>query len=117
MTVRFLLDENITPRLQAAALRKYPQLDILRVGDPGAPPFQTSDAEILRWVEREQRLLVTRNRASMPGHVADHLAQGERHWGIFRVRPETSIRDLVELLYVVSEGSTSEEWQDVNGRT
>jgi hypothetical protein len=36
MKVRFLLDENLSPRLKAALLRLNPAIDVVRVGDPGA---------------------------------------------------------------------------------
>ena len=31
MSVRFLLDENISPRVRAAIQRHYPHMDVLRV--------------------------------------------------------------------------------------
>ena len=68
MKIRFLLDECESPRLKTALLRFNPAIDVLRVGDPGAPHLETLDPEILRYPEVAQRLLVTSNRASMPAH-------------------------------------------------
>ncbi len=110
MSVRFLLDENISPRVRVAIQRHYPHIDVLRVGDEGTPPLESLDPEILQYLEQSQRLLVTKNRASMPGHVSDHLASGGRHWGVFRVRPNTSMRQLVQTLALVSGASEAEEW-------
>lgn len=67
MSVRFLLDENISPRVRVAIQRHYPHIDILRVGDEGTPRLETLDPEILQHLELSQRILVTKNRASMPG--------------------------------------------------
>lgn len=110
MTVKFLLDENITPRVQAAIQRHYPHIDVLRVGDEDAPALATLDPEILQYLEKSQRILITRNRASMPGHVADYIAGGGQHWGVLRVRPNTSIMQLVQTLELIAETSTAEEW-------
>lgn len=110
MRVCFLLDENISPRVRVAIQRHYPHIDVLRVGDEGAPSLESLDPEILQYLEQSQRLLVTKNRASMSGHVAEHLANGGRHWGVFRVRPHTSIRQLLQTLDLVSGASEVEEW-------
>jgi hypothetical protein len=39
MKVHFLLDENLSLKLKVAVLRLNPTIDILRVGDPDAPPL------------------------------------------------------------------------------
>lgn len=82
MKVRFLLDENLPPRLKTALLRLNPQIDVLRVGEPSAPPSGTLDPEILIYLEVSQRLLVTDNRSSMPGHLTDHWSAGRYIWGL-----------------------------------
>ena len=61
MKVRFLLDENLSPRLKVALLRLNPIVDVVRVGDPDAPPLGTRDPDVLRYLETSQRLLVTSN--------------------------------------------------------
>jgi hypothetical protein len=48
--VRFLLDENLSPRLKPAIERYSRDIDILRVGDDHAPPLGTLDPEILRYL-------------------------------------------------------------------
>jgi len=60
--VRFLLDENLSPRLKVAVFRLNPALDVLRVGDSDTLPLGTLDPELLRYLELSQRLLVTNNR-------------------------------------------------------
>ena len=112
MRVRFLLDENLSPRLAIMLRRAYPEMDILRVGEAGAPPLETPDPAILLFVERTQRVLITRNRVSMPGHVAQHLAAGRHHWGIFRTRPSASVADLREAIALLWGASEAEEWLD-----
>ncbi|MCA2721257.1 MAG: hypothetical protein IM333_05420 [Microcystis sp. M048S1] len=55
-----MLDENLSPDLKISLLRLNPNLDILRVGEPDAPPLVTLDRQILDYVASFQRLLVTR---------------------------------------------------------
>jgi hypothetical protein len=59
LKIRFLVDENLWPELVAAVRRYNPAIDILRVGQPGAPPLGTLDPAILVYCEAEQRALVT----------------------------------------------------------
>lgn len=110
MKVRFLLDENLSPRLKAAVLRWDPTIDILRVGESDAPVLGTLDPDILRYLETTQRALVTNNRMSMPFHVADYLTIGGQHWGIFLVRTRIPLGLLAEELYTIWSASIADEW-------
>ncbi len=112
MKVRFLLDENLSSRLKVAVLRLNPAINILRVGDPNAPPLGTLDPDILRYLELSQRLLVTDNRTSMPEHLEAHWADGGYIWGLLWVRPNTSIGQLAEEIFVIWETTEAEEWRD-----
>jgi hypothetical protein len=46
----------------------------------------------------------------MPGHVAAHLAGGGQHWGVFRVRPGATLREIVDELYLIWEANEDDEW-------
>ena len=50
MKIRFLVDENLSPRLEQALRDMNADIDVTRVGDPGAPPLGTLDPSILSWV-------------------------------------------------------------------
>ena len=112
MNMRFLLDENLTPRLKAALWRYDATIDVLRVGEESAPPLGTLDPDILRYLEATQRFLVTDNRSSIPSYTADHLATSGHHWGIAWIRPETRMGRIVESLYLIWATSEAEEWLD-----
>jgi hypothetical protein len=58
VNVRFLLDENLDPRLKIAISRLNPAVDVLRVGDHGVPPLSTADPDLLRFCEVAQRVLI-----------------------------------------------------------
>jgi hypothetical protein len=44
MKIRFLLDENLSPKLKFAVLRLNPAIDIVRVGDLDSPPLVVCQA-------------------------------------------------------------------------
>lgn len=113
MKPRFLLDENLSPRLIVALHRLEPTIDVLRVGDEGAPPLQTTDSEIIYFLARSQRMLITDNRSTMPDHLAGHYAsEGKSHWGVLWIRPSTSIGEIAANLHLIWQASEAEEWLD-----
>lgn len=112
MKVRFLLDENLTPRLKTAVLRLNPQIDIVRIGDPNTLSLGSLDPEVLLYLERSQRLLVTDNRTSMPGHLQVHWEQDNHIWGLLWTRPNTPMRVLAQELALIWEITEAEEWVD-----
>lgn len=112
MKIRYLVDENLSARVVATIHRHYPALDALRIGDTGAPVFGTLDPDLLRWRETNQRVFVTDNRKSMPGHTADHILAGGHHWGIFMVRKDARLRLLADVLYVYWDVTDAQQWID-----
>ncbi len=112
MKVRFLLDENLPPKLKLAVQRFNPDIDIIRVGEPEAPPLGTLDPELLNYLEISQRLLVTDNRNSMGGHLQDHWGKGGHIWGLVWLRPNGTIRTWAESLVLIWEITEAEEWLD-----
>ena len=62
-------DEGKLAKLGCSLLRLQPDIDILRIGEPNTLPFGSLDPDVLVYLERSQRLLITDNRASMPEHL------------------------------------------------
>jgi len=112
--VRFLIDEDLSRDYVEQLRRYHSELDVLRVGMPGAPPFSTPDPALLLYCEREQRALVTENRATMPAHERDHLATGHHHWGLFKLRQGYGLGVYLFELQLIWEASESEEWHDLS---
>jgi hypothetical protein len=112
MRVRFLLDENLSPRLKDALLRYNSEIDVVRVGDEGTPPLGTADPDILHYAAQQQRLLITENRKSMPAHVTELIIAGEHTWGVIRISERATFGTIIEELYMIWEASEAEEWID-----
>lgn len=112
MRIRFLLDEHLPHALVDSVKQYNKEIDILRIGLGDAPPLGTPDPEILLYCEATQRVLVTDNRASMPGHETDHFAAGRHHWGIFEINRGLSIGQMAYQLSMFWGASEAEEWID-----
>jgi hypothetical protein len=116
MPLRFLLDENQRGLLWRAAHRHNLHgahvLDLARVGDPPDLPIGSNDPEILQWAERESRILVTFDKATMAGHLAAHLQSGRHCPGVFMLRRGFSLAQIVSHLALVAYASEPWEWQD-----
>jgi|SRR5665213_148190 len=87
-------------------------LDVIRVGSPDAPPYGTLDPDLLLWTERGGRILLTEDKSTMPGHLADHLVTGHRSPGILALRRRVYLSDLVDFLCLATYASEPSEWED-----
>jgi hypothetical protein len=112
MKMRFLLDEHMALRVKPAVLHRNPLIDVLRIGEPGAPPPATPDPAVLDYLYNAQRALITKNRRSMLQHYSEAMTAGKTHWGIFIVTPNLAIRELAEQIELLWEASEAEEWID-----
>ncbi|MEZ4736591.1 MAG: DUF5615 family PIN-like protein [Caldilineaceae bacterium] len=112
MKIQYLFDENLDPRFVKVLARHYPMINAIRIGGENAPPLGIKDPDLLRYLEKAQRTLITDNRKSMPGHVVDHLQAGGHHWGIFMISKEASYKRVVDALAVYWDVSEAEEWFD-----
>jgi hypothetical protein len=112
MTIRYLIDEDMSPRWIKAIRRAHPEIDVLRVGDTSAPPLGTLDPAILLWCEQHERILITQDRTMMPQHLTDHHAAGYEHWGVLWVHEWASMGQVIEALYEIAAASEAEEWRN-----
>lgn len=110
--LRYLMDENVNPIYPNQLRRRAPDLVIRAVGEPDTPPKSTLDPAILLWCETYNFVLVTNNRASMPVHLVDHIAQGHHVPGILILNPDMSIGETLDELVLIAGGSFEEEYQD-----
>ena len=113
MTVTgFLIDENLPPVLAAQIHQREPQIRTLAIGQLDALPKGTLDPQILVWIEENDYLLITNNRASMPGHLRHHLAAGRHIPGILVTPYPLNIGMLIKELLLIWGASMPGEYQD-----
>ncbi|MCA9997616.1 MAG: DUF5615 family PIN-like protein [Anaerolineales bacterium] len=112
MKPRFLLDENVELAVQRQLRRQNIQMEVLAVGDNGAPPLRSSDPDILHWIETSGHILVTWDRRTMPEHIADHYNAGGRLPRVLLIRHATTLGQIVEALHLIWAAADAEEYQD-----
>jgi hypothetical protein len=112
MTSNYLLDEHLPTWWAKTIVQLQAGLTVWRVGVPGAPPLQSPDPVLLDWCEIHDFILVTQNRASMPGHLADHVAAGRHIPGILHLSPAMTIHEVAEELALIAGAGLPSEFQD-----
>ena len=110
--LKYLIDENLPPLYAEQLRRRNLDLVVRVVGEPGVPDRGTLDPDILTWCATNQFVLFTNNRASMPLHLKDHLAEGRHIPGILTLDPDMSIGETIDELLIVAEYAFDDEFQD-----
>lgn len=110
--LKFLLDEHIPIAYRPALLQIEGDLEVLRVGDVGAPAFNSLDPDILNWCTENDFALVTNNRKSMPSHLANHIANDQHISGIFVINLDEGIGANAEILTLYATVSLPDEFRD-----
>lgn len=116
MALRYLFDENARGVLWHAVVRhnatSSEPLEVVCVGDRDDLPLATPDADILRWAEREGRVLVTLDYHTMPAYLSGLLHAGGHLPGMFLIRRRSRIRDLVAWLALAAQSGDEDQWRD-----
>jgi hypothetical protein len=116
MALQFVLDENQRGLLWRAIVRHNQlvahSIDAVRVGDFPDLPLGALDPEILCWCERENRILITFDKSTLAGHLADHLRAGRHCPGIFMLRRGSRLALIVTFLALAAHASEAWEWDD-----
>jgi len=98
----FLLDENMPHRaIRKLLLRREPAMHIWVIGQRDTPALSALDTELLIWIEERGCLSVTRNRASMPAHLRDHLAAGRHVPGILVAPQRMAAWEIADGLHLI----------------
>lgn len=114
--LRYLLDENLRRRLWHAIQQHnrhgvFP-VGAVRVGDPPDLPLGTLDPDILLWAEREGRILVSLDKTTLPGHLAQHLQSGHHSPGILVIQPSGTIVKVMDYLVYAAYAGSLADYED-----
>lgn len=110
--IRYLLDENMPHAVRDQLLLREPEMPVLVIGDEMAPALGAPDPVILKWIERNGYILISRNRRTIPRHLREHLAAGHHVPGIFLLRRRFSLGRLIEDLLLIQGALEPGEYQD-----
>ena len=109
MKPKFLLDEHLKRAIQ----EQLNEMRVQLIGDEGVPPLATPDSDILRWIECNNYLLVTCNRATMPRHLTEHLQAGGHVPGILCFPQQTPIGTFVKELRRIWKSFEPDQYQNI----
>src|SRR4051812_30507033 len=106
---RFLVDEDVPEELVKALRASAPGLEILQVGEPGAPPKRTPDPDLLLIAEATGRGLLSKDRSTMPQHLVDHFTAGHHTAGVILMRNGFTLAVYRDELLLIRGATTADE--------
>lgn len=114
--MRFLLDEHLRGWLQEA-IERYniahgAQMDVLAVGDDPSLPLGTSDDEILAWAEKHKRLLITRDKSTLPAELTLHIQSGRHSPGVLILKQGARVNEVIDYLALVTDTGEADDFAD-----
>jgi len=108
----FLADENFLGAITDGALRRDPNLDLVRVQDVGLAG--ASDPAILQWAARYGRVVLSHDVSTMSRYAYERVAAGLPMPGVFLVRESVAINAtgvVIESLLLLAQSSLEREWE------
>ena len=108
--LKLISDENFNGVVLRGLLRRYPEIDVVRVQDEGL--VETPDPEILAWAGQEWRILLTHDQETIPGYAFDRVRAGLLMPGVFVVDDLCGIGTAIESIAIVVFCSLEGEWTD-----
>ncbi|MBS3968152.1 MAG: DUF5615 family PIN-like protein [Truepera sp.] len=99
--MRFLVDEHIPLAVTRQLQRRYPQqVDVVRVVEVGLKG--AADPAVLAWAAEQNRILITRDKATITRFAYERVAQGLAMPGVITLTRQLAI--LQELALIVECG-------------
>lgn len=112
MRLKLLLDEHLAPEVADALARRFPTLDVLTIYR--TPLKGLDDPPLLEVLDREKRVLVTRDVNTVPLHVRRRLEAKQTHAGVLYLPSkrllQTDVRGAIRRLTDVIEQHGDEDW-------
>lgn len=109
--LRLLIDQNLDQDILQGLYRRIPDLDAVIAYDEGLS--EVEDPELLAWAADNDRILVTHDHHTMPGHVADRIAAGKRVAGVVIIMQQSRMRQAIDDLEIIVMCSNEKEWENV----
>ena len=110
--IRFLLDEHVPEYLADEIYRLDPAIQVLAMGNAGAPPKRLKDAELLIFMEENELAFITHDMKSMSDHISDHWNAGRHTWGVIMMRQRFKVRAYAEQIVRRWSCLPKDDWRD-----
>ncbi len=95
--------------VQGVRLRE-PAIDFKSASDAGLE--ELSDPEVLEIAAREERVLVSHDKRTMPVHFAARVASGLRSPGVLLALSNAPVVEIIETLLIIWSASRETQWVD-----
>ncbi len=110
MKVRFLADADLNKAIVTGVLRREPSLDFLTAHAAGLRGMK--DPAVLALAAQQQRVLVSHDVGTMPGHFRKFREAGNSCCGVFLIRQSLDIGTAIEELLLIWLVSAASEWNN-----
>lgn len=108
--IPFLADASFHDAIVTGCLRREPAIDFLSAHQAqleGVP-----DPEVLAFATHQNRILVTSDFRTMPGHFGDFLENNGHCAGVFLVKQRAPLAEVIEELLLMWASSDAGEWEN-----
>lgn len=107
MSIRYQADADLNQAIVTAVLRQQPTIDFQTASS--AKLQGLNDSEVLALAAKQQRILVTHDRKTMPTYFAEFIALHQSA-GVLIVSKKLTIEVVAEELVLIWSASSAEEW-------
>jgi hypothetical protein len=110
MIVKFLADASLHDGIVSGCLRREPAIDFLSANE--ASLQRVPDPDVLALAAQQDRIVVTSDLRTMPGHFGDYLEAHGHSPGVFLVKQGARLAEVIDELVMVWAASDADEWRD-----
>lgn len=109
--LRIFVDQDFDHDILRGLRLRLPELDAITALQAGLD--RKSDPDILAWAAQQNRVIVTHDRNTMPGHAYHRVRNGEAMAGLFIVPRELPVGQAISELGVLVACSFEGEWSQL----
>jgi hypothetical protein len=109
--LRLLIDQDLDHVILRGLLLRVPNLDVITAHQAGLS--NASDPELLAWAAKQERIIVTHDRRTMPYHATSRIARAERVAGIIVVSRQLPLGQVINELEIIVSCSDMGEWENI----
>ena len=110
MKVRFLADADLNKAIASGLVRREPSIDFLTAQAAGLR--RMTDREVLALAASQNRVLVSHDVNTMPGHFRTFVDSGQHSAGVFLLPQSQEVAKAIEELLLIWLVSDALEWQN-----
>jgi hypothetical protein len=107
--LRLLADENFNNDIVRGLQLRNPELSVIRAQDVGL--IKAVDPAVLAWCAENDRIVLTHDRATMPGYAYGRVVAGEVMIGVFVMSDRLPVGQAIEEILLMDSCSEQSEWR------